>query len=157
MGKFFQTPPVIFAGATIMKTKKTTILLILLLITSLFGYLEWGGGNQMFLWEGEFEVLRKLIRDPGSVVHPLTILPLCGQILILITLFQQTPRKVLIFSAVICTGLLPVFMFVIGWMSLNVKMLISVIPFLTVAWFLIQHTRKGMQTHLHSTQIESEK
>jgi hypothetical protein len=41
---------------------KQRILNLLLIVTSLFGYLEWGADNRMFLFQGELEVLTKLLR-----------------------------------------------------------------------------------------------
>ena len=76
---------------------KAKILNALLVVTSLFGYLEWGQTNNMFLFEAEAEILTKLIRDPQSIIHPFTLRPLFGQILLLTTLFQKTPGKWLTF------------------------------------------------------------
>jgi hypothetical protein len=58
----------------------------LLVLTSLFGYLEWGGENQIFLFQAEMELIRKLAIDPMAAAHPFTLVPLLGQMLLLITL-----------------------------------------------------------------------
>jgi hypothetical protein len=55
----------------------------------LFGYLQWGGGNSMFLFQAEGEVFIKLFTNPAEALHPLTILPMLGQIILLITIFQK--------------------------------------------------------------------
>jgi len=47
-----------------------------LLLSSLFGYLEWVGNNQSFLAEAEYEILKKLFTDPKSIIHPYILLPL---------------------------------------------------------------------------------
>lgn len=60
-----------------------------LILTSLFGYLQWGGGNSMFLFQAEGEVFIKLFTNPAEALHPLTILPMLGQIILLITIFQK--------------------------------------------------------------------
>src|SRR5690606_8621190 len=103
------------------------------------GYLEWGKDNQAFLFQAEGEILVKLFNNPESVIHPFTLLPMFGQILLLITLFQKTPGKILTYLALGCIGLLLMFMFVIGLMSWNVKILISTLPFLMTAFFTIRH------------------
>jgi hypothetical protein len=55
---------------------KLKILNLLLLLSSLFGYLEWVGSNQSFLAEAEYEILKKLFTDPKSIIHPYILLPL---------------------------------------------------------------------------------
>ncbi len=120
---------------------KSKLLNFLLILTSLFGFLEWGGGNHLFLFQAEGEVMSKLISDPASVLHPLTILPMVGQILLLITLFQKKPGKILTYTGLACLGILLAFMFVVGAISFNVKIMLSVIPFLVLAFITIRHYR----------------
>lgn len=122
-------------------TVKSKLLNALLILTSLFGFLEWGGGNHLFLFQAEGEVMSKLISDPASVLHPLTILPMVGQILLLITLFQKKPGKILTYIGLACLGILLAFMFVVGAISFNVKIMLSVIPFLVLAFITIRHYR----------------
>jgi hypothetical protein len=116
---------------------------ILLVATSLLGFLEWGGGNQSFLFQVEAELFSKLFVDPRSVVHPFTILPVLGQLFLLITLFQKHPDKGLTYTGIACLSLLLVFMFIIGLMSFNIKVILSTLPFLMVAIFTIWHRRRS--------------
>ncbi|MFC4740089.1 hypothetical protein ACFO3U_08785 [Flavobacterium ponti] len=118
---------------------KSKILNFLLIITSLLGYLEWSGNNHIFLFKAEAEIFLKLFTNPLSVLHPFTILPLVGQILLLITLFQKTPNKTLSFISIAGLGLLLGFMFIIGLLSLNFKVIISTIPFIIVSVLAIRH------------------
>lgn len=122
---------------------KEKILNTLLIIFSLFGYLEWGGGNKTYLYQGEYEVLSKLFTNAESLVHPFTIIPIIGQILLLITLFQKKPNKALTYSGIACLGLLLGFMFFIGILGLNFKILISTVPFLVTAIYTIMYYRKN--------------
>jgi hypothetical protein len=121
---------------------KAKILNLLLIVTSLFGYLEWGKDNQMFLFQGEYEIISKLFSDPGSVIHPFTVLPLVGQLLLLFTLFQREPGKGLTFAGVACIGLLLGFMFVIGILSGSIKILVSTLPFIFTSFIVIRRARK---------------
>jgi hypothetical protein len=116
---------------------------ILLVATSLLGFLEWGGGNQSFLFQVEAELFSKLFVDPRSVVHPFTILPVLGQLFLLITLFQKHPDKGLTYTGIACLSLLLVFMFIIGLMSFNIKVILSTLPFLMVAIFTIWYLRRS--------------
>jgi hypothetical protein len=126
---------------------KEKFLNILLIISSLFGYLEWGTDNKSFLFEGEYEVLSKLFTDSESAVHPFTIIPLLGQILLLITLFQQKPNKILTYIGIACLGLLLGFMFFISIIVMKLKILISTLPFLATAIYTVFHFRKKIPTN----------
>jgi hypothetical protein len=129
-----------------MKRKtKSKLLNLLLIVTSLFGYLEWGGGNHTFLFQAEGEVLSKLFSNPASVLHPLTVLPIIGQILLLITLFQHQPNKVLTYMGMAGLGILLSFIFLVGALGLNLKIMLTALPFLVLAVITIRHLRK-MQT-----------
>ena len=129
----------------------TKILNFLLIITSLCGYLEWSGNNHIFLFNAEIEIISKLLTDPISVVHPFTILPIIGQTLLLITLFQKYPSKILTFISIGGLGLLLGFMCIIGLISLKFKIIISTIPFIIVSVLTIINYRKAKLQELKLT------
>lgn len=79
---------------------KSKLLNLLLILTSFAGYLEWGGDRHLLLYQAEIEIFTKLFTDPMSVMHPFTILPLLGQIALLITLFQKSPNKILTLAGI---------------------------------------------------------
>jgi hypothetical protein len=134
-------------SALSMKTNvKSKLLNLLLILTSLFGYLEWGTDNHTFLFQAEGEVLSKLITDPASVLHPFTVLPIIGQFLLLITLLQKQPGKILTYIGIAGLGILLSFIFLVGALSLNFKIMLTALPFLIIAVLTIQHYRK-MKTH----------
>lgn len=124
---------------------KTKILNLLLLITSLLGYLEWAGNNHLFLFEAEVQLLSKLFTNPLAVLHPFIILPIIGQVLLVITLFQKTPSKILTYISVGSLGLLLVFMLLVGILSLNAKIVFSTIPFIVVAVMIIKFYKRVKQ------------
>jgi hypothetical protein len=121
------------------ETTKRKIFNLLLIFTSLLGYLEWGKGHQMFLFHAEGEIFAKLFQQPGSVLHPFILFPFIGQILLVITLFQKKPGKILTYTAIVCLGLLLGLMFVIGCLGTNFKILLSTLPFFLIAFFTIRH------------------
>lgn len=121
---------------------KYNLLTILLIITSLFGYIEWGGDNKAFLFEIELEILPKLITDPLSALHPFTILPFAGQLILLITLFLKQQNKILSYIGIAGIGLLLGLMFVIGIIGLHFKTVASSTPFLVIAIVTIVVLRK---------------
>ena len=118
---------------------KASLFNALLLMASLVGYLEWGKSNKSFLFGAEAEVLSKALTDPLSVIHPLTILPMLGQVLLLITLFQHKPGRMMTTIAIGSISLLFLLIFAIGCMSLNFKILFSSVPFLTLAFFTLKY------------------
>lgn len=109
-----------------------------LLLSSFFGYVEWGGGNSMFLFQGEMEVVRKLITEPISAAHPFTLIPLAGQLALLITLLQKVASRWLTIAGIAGLGLLLLFIFLIGILGSNLKMVLSVIPFILLAIFTVR-------------------
>lgn len=121
---------------------KRKILNLLLIITSLIGYLEWGTDQKMFLFQGELEVLAKLFQDPVSAAHPFTLLSLLGQIILLITLFQREPGRILTLVGLACLSLLLLFMFLIGVVAFNFKILLSTIPFIITGILVIIESRR---------------
>jgi hypothetical protein len=121
---------------------KSKILNFLLILFSLFGYLEWSGNNHTFLFEAEIEILFKLFVNPKSVIQPFIILPIISQFLLLFTLFQKKPSKKLTYISIFGLGILFVFMLFIGIISLNYKIALSTIPFIVVSLVTMLHHRK---------------
>jgi NAD/NADP transhydrogenase beta subunit len=116
---------------------KAKILNFLLVVSSLIGYLEWGGNNAIFLGQAELDIIQKIFWDPLSVAHPFVLLPLVGQIILIITLFQKQPSKSWTYISMLMIGLLLGFMLIIGMISLNFKIAASVIPFLVISLLTI--------------------
>ena len=95
----------------------------------------------MFLVQGEIEVISKLFIDPGSALHPLTLLPLVGQVLLVITLFQKSPSRLLTYLGLSGISVLLIFMLIIGLLSLNIKITLSALPFLVTGFLAVKHHR----------------
>lgn len=104
-----------------------------LLVSSLFGYLEWGQGQTTFLYQAELELIAIALRSPGEALHPFTLLPVLGQLALAVTLFQRTPGKGLTYAGIVGIGVLLALMFVIGVMGMNMRILFSTVPFLGLA------------------------
>lgn len=121
-----------------MKTKTINLLLAL---TSLIGYLEWGDNNHMFLFQGEYEIITKLFSDPTSVIHPFILMPLVGQILLLVTLFQKKPSRILTLAGLIGIGILLLFIFILSLLSFNWKVMLSTLPFLITGFIAIRNRK----------------
>ncbi len=121
---------------------KKKILNLGLIVTSLFGYLEWGKNSSIFLLIGEWEILKKIFTNPASVLHPFVVLPLIGQILLVVTLFQKEPGKKLTYIGFASIAILFLLMLFIGIISIKVKILVSTLPFLSIGVYTIFEHRK---------------
>lgn len=124
---------------------KGKLLNIIAILTSLIGFLQWGKGNSMFLFQAEAEVISKLFLSPGDVIHPLTVLPLIGQLLLLSTILQKEPSKILTLIGVCLLSLLLGLMFLIGLMDFNFKILASTIPFFVTVVFIFRYHKKNIK------------
>lgn len=118
------------------------VLNFLLIITSLLGYLEWAGSNSVFLAEAEWVILQHLFSSPETVIHPFTLIPLAGQLILLFTLFQDRPSPFLTYSGIALIFVLLGFMLFIGLMALNYKIILSVSPFIALAISTILYRRR---------------
>jgi len=121
---------------------KEKMLSVLLILTSLLGYLEWGQGQRLFLFQAEGEILLKLWADPKSVLHPLILMPLMGQILLAITVVQRTPSRILVYIGMGSLSILLGLMCIIGIISSNLKILCSTLPFLVLSVFTLIYLKK---------------
>ena len=120
---------------------KARVLNFLLLATSLCAYLEWGGKQHLFLFQAELMLFSKLMHDPLDVLHPMIVLPFIGQVLLLITLFQKKPIKLYTILSLIFLGMLIVFIFVVGLLSLNMKITIASFPFIVISILILKQIR----------------
>lgn len=121
---------------------KIKILILLIILSSFFGYLEWGKDSKMFLIEGEIDIISKLFSNPGSVLHPFIILPLLGQALLIITLFQTKSGKTLSLLGISFIALLILLITFISVISLNYKMFLSTLPFIILSVMRISLYKK---------------
>lgn len=121
---------------------KAKLLNLGLIVSSLIGYLEWAGDNHMFLFQGEIDVVGKLFTDPASVAHPFTILPLVGQLLLLFTLFQKKPNRLLTIVGLGSIGVLLATVLLVGILALNIKIIASITPFILISYLVVRQFRR---------------
>ncbi len=116
---------------------------LMLILTSLIVYLEWGKDSKMFLWQMELDIVLKSIKNPLTLLHPLVLMPLIGQLALLLTLFQTNPSKKLTYVGVLGLGLLILFIFFIGLIGFKWKIMLYSLPFLILAIVRIIQLRKN--------------
>lgn len=115
-----------------MSTLKIKFLIILVVVSSFFGFLEWGN-KHYFLIQIEIELILKATSDFKSVIHPFTIIPFLSQLLLIVSLFQVKPNRLLVSISIVGLLLLMGFIFFIGIIVLNWKIILSALPFLIVS------------------------
>ncbi len=120
---------------------KKKLLNLGLILASLIGYTEWGTGNSTFLFTAEADVLIKMFTNASSVIHPFTVIPILGQLILLFTLFQREPGKLPTYIGLSALSLLIVFIFLIGIMSMNFKVLLSTAPFIALGIYTVMQYR----------------
>lgn len=127
----------------------------LVILSSLIGYLEWGGNNSAFLFEAETELILRSFSDPASVLHPLTILPMAGQTMLGITVFQHNPSYRLSYWGIAGLGLLITLISINGLISLSLKIFCSTLPFMMCALFALSAIKKQKRLALQSLTSKS--
>ncbi|NNF33761.1 MAG: hypothetical protein HKN68_06615 [Saprospiraceae bacterium] len=121
---------------------KLKILNFLVIISSLLPYLEWAGGNSGFLFQLEAEVIRKLFTSPLDAIHPFTLIPLLGQVMLCTTLLGSKVSKKTTYAAIAFLALLILLISFIGLMNENIKVLISTFPFIAFSiWSVLAHKK----------------
>jgi len=117
------------------------IKVLFLIISSLFVYLSWGKESAAFLFQMEYEIITKLFTKPLAALHPFTVIPMLGQLILLITLIQKTPNIVLLKIGIGCLLFLIGFVFIIGLLSRRIPIIVSTLPFITLAFFTLKTLR----------------
>jgi hypothetical protein len=115
---------------------------ILLLCTVQLGYLEWGRGSTAFVYRVSLELVMSAVKKPGSFLHPIILVPLIGEILLLITIFQKTPGRILTLIGLCCLSVLMLLLFFIGAITHNGKILLSALPFIITGILVLRYNWK---------------
>lgn len=123
------------------------LLNLCLLLTALLGYLAWGKDQHAFLFQLEAEVFLKGIHDLKTFLHPAILIPLCGQLMILYSLFQRTPSRLLTLIGLASLSVLLLLLFFIGLLTLNIKILLSTLPFIITSVLVLWYNWKGKPAH----------
>jgi hypothetical protein len=116
--------------------------LLLTVLASMLGYLQWGENQHQFLFQTEAELFRKGWGNPGSVVHPFILLPLLGQLLLLVNAFVARPRKGLIYLGITLIGLLYGLLIIIAFLSSSMLVKVAVFPYSIMAIVLWVLTKR---------------
>jgi hypothetical protein len=122
------------------------IINICLILTFLIGYLEWGNNHSRFIFQAEAEIFLKAMHDPRSIIHPLILVPFLGQILLLISIFQQSINRTLTLAGLACLSTLMLLLLFIGILTLNIKIIGAALPFVITGIFALKYNWKRKAT-----------
>lgn len=113
-----------------------------ILVSSLFGYMEWGKDQHSFLFEIEYELLFGQKNLLETITHPIVLASLSGQLLVFYCAITTNSSKKLNLLGLFLLGGLLLFILLAGILSANLKMIGSTLPFLIFAILLIVAIKK---------------
>lgn len=109
---------------------QSRVISLFIILSSLFPYLRWGmGSNSAFLFEIEWQILSHINTDASAFLHPMVLIPITGQLVILI-FGVIYPKTRMVYLGILCLFILIGFVMFIGFFSQNFKIILSCIPFL---------------------------
>lgn len=111
--------------------------LLLSVVTFFFCYLEWGVGQSAFLYEAAYQVFLHRESAGDNLSHPFILLPLAGLLVLIYQAFQPVPSRRWVYLGLALPGLLVLFLMFIGAVSQNIKIVVSTLPFLLSAGWVI--------------------
>lgn len=120
-----------------------------LIVSSLVGYLRWGGTQNAFFFEIEAEIFANVFVKPLDLLHPVIGMPLTGQLLLLITLFQSRPNRVMSWLGFGLLSPLLFFVLIISIAAGELEMMLSVLPYLFFATLYVTAWVFKKEHHQH--------
>lgn len=112
-----------------------------LFLSSFIGYLEWGKESE-YIATIEYGLLLSINDSPEVFLHPFILLPLLGQILLLVSLLVAKPKFNVVVLASTGIALLYLLLLFIGLLAWNPKMSLCALPFLGFYFSLILRRKK---------------
>lgn len=122
------------------------ILGVAVIISFSICYMEWGGGNKAFLAQAEYDLLFKHKDILQSLLHPLILSGLTGQLLVLYNAFVPYKRRWPLLTASLLLSAVPAMIFLSAVLSMNIKMMLSVIPFVMFNIINLLYNKKQLET-----------
>lgn len=114
---------------SIMVSIQKRIGLVLIILSFLGCYLEWGQNQHTFVYQVAIDLFRKGFDNKDSFTHPLILLPFAGLLVLIYGLFARQFSKKLFLIGAGMIGLLVFFVLLSGVLSGNLKMLIAPVVF----------------------------
>ena len=110
-----------------------------LFVAFLFCYLSWGQDQSAFIFEVEYEVLKK--QDVASAVHPIILIGFIGQILLLYAILRPNARRWWNIAGVSMLSVIAGIVLFVGLISLQAPIILSTTPFFVLLYIFFRLNR----------------
>lgn len=118
------------------------IISALLLITFLICYLKWGQDQGGLIIVLEYKLIFEQAKSAESLIHPLVIIPFLGQIILIWNVIRKRPDRRIALGGMISLGILVLMITLVAFLSRNLFMILSIVPFWIVSIILIRSYKK---------------
>jgi hypothetical protein len=115
---------------------------LLILIAFQIGYLEWPPHNSMFVFQAQYEIFSKTDRLLTNLFHPIILLGLVAQIILIIGAFLPNLNKKINAIGILLLSLLVLLFLLISILSLNLKMFLATLPYLSITVYFFWNYKK---------------
>jgi hypothetical protein len=105
-------------------------------------YLEWPPHNSMFVFQALFEIFSKTENRLDNFTHPIILVGLLTQFVLLVGAVNLKMNKKLNAIAILLLGLLVLLFVLISVISLNLKMFLATLPFLSISVYFFWNFKK---------------
>ena len=115
---------------------------LLMLIAFQIGYMEWPPHNSMFVFQAQYEIFSKTDRLLTNLFHPIILLGLVVQIILIIGAFLPNLNKKINAIGILLLSLLVLLFLLISILSLNLKMFLATLPYLSITVYFFWNYKK---------------
>ena len=106
----------------------------------LFVYLDWGHEGGEFIWQLESSFFARYDDSSALLVNIFVILALIGQVLLIIATIKSKPSRQVTIYGIAFLSVIVILVFIMGLVVSNAKIILSTLPFLTLASIFIAKT-----------------
>jgi len=78
-------------------------------------------------------------RDFKNFLHPAILFPMTGEFILIFSLFQKIPGRILTLIGLICVAAIMILLLIVGVASSNIKIAGSTLPFFITTYFVLKY------------------
>lgn len=105
-------------------------------------YLEWPPHNSIFVFQAIFELFSKTENLVDNFTHPIILLGLLTQLLLLLGALNPKMNKKINAIGILLLSLLVLLFLLISIISLNLKMFLATLPYLSITVYFFWNYKK---------------
>ena len=118
------------------------LLNFLLFLSFQICYLEWPPHNSIFVFQAIFEIFSKTENLVDNFTHPIILLGLLTQLLLLLGALNPKMNKKINAIGILLLSLLVLLFLLISILSLNLKMFLATLPYLSLSVYYFWNFKK---------------